>query len=93
MQKKSTYTPWEFLFQPREDHVAAIQTVVEGDKFPETICELNNKANARHIVKCVNMHDELLEALEFAVLIAEGEIHGNWDDVMKYRETLKKAEE
>lgn len=45
-------------------------------------------ANASHIVKCVNMHDELVEALKEASVYLP-EHHG--PVIIKVREALKKA--
>lgn len=33
------------------------------DNYSHTELDLENKANAAHIVKCVNLHDELVQAL------------------------------
>lgn len=35
-----------------------------------------NEANAEHIVKCVNAHDELVAALKEAIIVIKGE---GWD--------------
>lgn len=63
---KHTPTPWEsqnnVIFgdvdNPEHDGDSPYIGKLEGQ------LEDDNKANAAHIVKCVNVHDELLEALK-----------------------------
>ena len=61
-----TPTPWEkerpymephiYLSGPNTQLIACLQDNWE-----------NNKANAKHIVHCVNLHDELVEALSLTI--------------------------
>lgn len=55
-----TPTPWkvadEYIFDRHRNEIAT--TTTSGLSFEE------DEANAAHIVKCVNAHDDLVEALE-----------------------------
>jgi len=67
----------------------------------ETVCLIDcankdtnydtEKANAELIVRCVNSHDELVEACKSALGYAEGLSHG--DLVRKLEEAIDKAEQ
>lgn len=58
------HTKWTVLTQPREVNTFAVQTVVDGQSFPELICEVGNQKHA-HLIAAA---PDLLEALGFAVL-------------------------
>lgn len=72
-------TPWQ-LYQTTETW-----RIYSGDwEVAESICgrsDAQREANARQIVHCVNMHDELLEALRACVIPLErlGDFVGNTD--------------
>jgi hypothetical protein len=95
MSKEHTPTPW-CTEQNEYSTIIVKDGVSIGSMFDREVCgnkELPNEANAAHIVKCVNMHDELVEALK--------KIYGNGDATgcnpqlmanISY-ETLKKAGE
>lgn len=68
----------------------------------DMVADLNNcdnaKANAEHIVKCVNCHDELLEACKIAEIFARGlkQISPIWNksddaDLNRIRQAIAKA--
>lgn len=62
-ETKHTPTPWDQLndvFTIEDGYFSMIQTP------DQCIANVFDEANAAHIVKCVNMHDELVEALEAA---------------------------
>jgi hypothetical protein len=48
-------------------------------------CDDENEANAAHIVKCVNMHGELLEALRYSIGSTTDE---GWKTYRKWVEKL-----
>lgn len=67
-ETKHTPTPWDQLnnvFTMEDGYFSMIQTP------DQCIANVFDEADAAHIVKCVNMHDELVEALK--------EIYGNGD--------------
>lgn len=73
MTQKHTPTPWTFKQDPKTGDCGI--TAVGVGILAETYAEIRraheyatgeSHANAAHIVKCVNMHDELVEALEIA---------------------------
>lgn len=89
MTQKHTPTPWyadiNFITDGQRNEVAHITS------YHMTLHE--ECANAAHIVKCVNMHDELVEAL--SAMVRNGRKQG-WDynyenDMDNSREVLKKA--
>jgi hypothetical protein len=60
-----TPTPWTVEFGQvivSEDTTLAMTAPVHNG--PRVISDDECKANARHIVHCVNLHDELVQALE-----------------------------
>lgn len=61
---------------------AMFHSKMNGDRLP-------SEANAAHIVKCVNMHDELVEIV--GDLICAGDFRNDCPDVKAAREILKKA--
>jgi len=58
-----TPTPWLHIHN-RSIHLCKELTVSIQGVNEHPICNVEGLANAKHIVKCVNMHDELLEALK-----------------------------
>ena len=77
MTDKHTPTPWlvvpgrGFIYALDENGVNRFQAFIDGAHCPES--EL--VANARHIVKCVNYHDRLAEALRECQEYFYGEPH------------------
>ena len=70
-KEKHTKTPWKVFYAKSNDDLI----IGVGEETGEGIIASNGsfwgtdseaKANAEHVVKCVNAHDELLEALERA---------------------------
>lgn len=63
-----TKTPWQVYDEDCEDGAVIIHSpsqevnIAVMSREPEMRSEIT--ANAAHIVKCVNLHDELVEALE-----------------------------
>lgn len=91
MSKEHTPTPWE-VGTDEDGRVA----VIKGCSFltyafPTDLGFETGSAdaNAAHIVKCVNMHDELVEAIQD--LICAGDFRRGCEDLKSARETLKKA--
>lgn len=81
-ETKHTPTPWHM--QKDSVHVYG----KDGGMVANTItaCSGNNeRENAAHIVKCVNMHDELVEALKqaYAVCKAHGYLDGGIEEALK----------
>lgn len=79
-----TMTPWGKPRPTARKFDAWIIPTPHGDMIIQTnpgCGEREHEANARHIVKCVNMHDELLEALRACVIPLErlGDFVGNTD--------------
>lgn len=85
---KHTPTPW------RVDNLGDICIIggdeeivcIEDDYYPVAPTEENMK----HIVKCVNMHDELVEALELLIDALDNEESEVYFKALA-REALKKA--
>jgi hypothetical protein len=66
------------------------QDVIIDDKNNLRIIGPNRVVNAAYVVKCVNMHDELVEALDDAVnTLLSWE--GDDDDVARFLAVLAKA--
>ena len=70
-KEKHTKTPWKVFYAKSNDDLI----IGVGEETGEGIIASNGsfwgtdseaKSNAEHVVKCVNAHDELLEALEDA---------------------------
>ena len=90
---KHTPTPWvaidEYIYS--QDRFEIGTTTTSGFDYG------TDDANAAHIVKCVNMHDELVEALKEINDLNEnhspfgGEMYQDRIDRELVRETLKKA--
>lgn len=81
MTKEHTPTPWSYEEQGESTHISSLykEWVTEGGPF--------NPADGHHIVKCVNMHDELVENLKQAYTVCRA--HDYFDSDIE--ETLKKA--
>lgn len=87
---KHTPTPWIirtlgkdcFIECPKEKLGKAYgQEIMADDYFPE----LNKLADAQHIVKCVNSHDELVEACKTLLIFAKAcrhneQGHQTWNE-------------
>jgi len=69
MTKEHTPTPWyniaNDIYHESEYGSDPIASVCGECSFNQ------DQANAAHIVKCVNMHDELVEALEDAIQLLQ----------------------
>lgn len=93
MTQKHTPTPWVWiegdpdiftLWNNKEVPLAAVKSPIWHE---DRLCgSLEAAANAAHIVKCVNMHDELVEALEIAETYKLKQ-----EDRLIIEKTLKKA--
>lgn len=65
MEIKYTKTPWQLLENNGVSHFVATEGFDEDNStWGEIICQTRDSArskeNAAHIVKCVNMHDQLV---------------------------------
>ena len=72
MKTTHTATPWEL--STIENEVA-----LTGRNGIETICDYDiilGKANAKHIVKCVNAHDALTDAVNKAIAMTLDNVVG-----------------
>jgi hypothetical protein len=78
MKNKHTPTPWkavQCIEDGWEDHLDIQQDVSDDDDKNDYVLVnslgfdevATNKEDIKHIVKCVNMHDELVEAIEKAL--------------------------
>lgn len=89
MKKEHTPTPLISGKSPFEvynhDHGDAVPFYVTRGQVILAYCYEYD--DAAHIVKCVNMHDELVEALKFLLSSA----HDNQTGIQEAEETLKKA--
>ena len=65
-----TPTPYYATKQGRGIHIQSAK-INEDNYVCEVYGTLNDKANAEHIVKCVNSHDALVEALKMLVVHIE----------------------
>lgn len=66
---------------------------IHEDKYNDVL-ELWDADNKDHISKYNTLeaeNEELREALEFCVSVAEGDINANWDDLLGYRKTLNET--
>lgn len=84
---KHTPTPW--IYDGYEVYSDDCEYHPVANSTPNHTCRDDEEgiANAAHIVKCVNMHDELVEALKLCgKLLENGGFDLNFLD-----ETLKKA--
>lgn len=99
METKHTPTPWRAPFLSVTDGDDYIQITDEDQTYG--VCRLDEsysehrevmKANAALIVKAVNLHDELVEALEFLMEIdpASGEVL-TLEKYQEFEELLAKA--
>ena len=102
---KHTKTPWEiFKHAPLSGVLPTTWHIVNGvlpttwhivkhdpsngDLIP--ICHAQRELIAEHIVKCVNLHDELVRTLEAAEKVI-GDQRGNYEACSKIRAAIKKA--
>ena len=100
MIDKHTPTPWRTEFTERQPFFNTIYSV--DDNAPEEIvCFITDSTDharaqndSNHIVKCVNMHDELVEALETATdyINSRGVVpHRTKSFSIKFKGLIKKA--
>lgn len=87
---KHTPTPWIIFRRPDTNYIS----IDSGDG---RVCRIymhyaNQEANAEHIVKCVNVHEELVEALK-GLLKASDQMNEHIDVTVynKAQEALKKS--
>lgn len=81
-ETKHTPTPWDQIngvYTQENGYFSMVQT---PDKC---VADVFDKEDAAHIVKCVNMHDELVEALD---KILDNNNDENWHNALN---VLKKA--
>jgi|WetSurMetagenome_2_1015567.scaffolds.fasta_scaffold195424_4 hypothetical protein len=90
MKPQHTPTPWEAresgrIVAPSKDGLTE-QTIARVQGYASEV-----EADAAHIVKCVNMHDELVNVLQSAYDRIDGDSYG--DSVMRrlIEKTLVKA--
>lgn len=101
---KHTPTPWKVVphigtrLPDKIFMIVGASEVVCGDDgicVPDNMNDrsfVEDEANMHHIVKCVNMHDELVEALEEVKEYLEGFLRtGNDQHLTIINEALKKA--
>lgn len=61
--------PWHTATHPENSEIKYIR--FDNGEFHKEVCVLysyNSKANAAHIVKCVNAHDDLVELLHVILM-------------------------
>lgn len=63
MKTKHTPTPWKFDGESINDLQGNTVAFPRSGGFMPGHRDENLRANAAHIVKCVNLHDELVDAL------------------------------
>ena len=89
---KHTPTPWKYQdIKTEYDNRAVI--MVENET--ELIARLVKVSNAAYIVHCVNMHEELVEALKYLLPIAEAhaaEYSVIDEEMSKFRALLAKEQ-
>jgi hypothetical protein len=89
MTSKHTSTPWELSGTDIRCSSGGIANVHDPeDPLHRT---KTNIANAQHIVKCVNLHDELVEALERITSIKRYDANYTWQDTAGAIEIAEKA--
>jgi len=85
-----TPTPWEQVGQHISDGDCGEIASTSDSNFEYDV----DLANAAHIVKCVNLHPELIEALRFARCKFMNDYHNRYNEAplsTPYDEVLKKA--
>jgi len=93
----SNYTQGDWQFWESRDlsphqifiskQIGCILVPHHGYIDPDKLISSQQLANAR----LMSTSPKLLAALDHAVSIAEDQIAGNWDDVMKYRDLIRLA--
>jgi len=65
-----------------------------NDQLQEQVTALTSElASAKaENAETKEQRDTLVDALNFCVEIAEGEINANWDDLLQYRELIQKIQ-
>lgn len=75
MKNKPTPRPWQVIEDGENDPYIIEANVTMQNFGADPVCYIRNVENAAHIVKCVNMHDELIafvvQCLEFGVMVPE----------------------
>ena len=95
-ENKHTPAPWVTTFEEGTPFFHGVYQLdkngFEGEAVTYVTDSTNHQraqANAEHIVKCVNLHDELLEALEHARDCLPANCHP--DDLSLITEAIAKA--
>lgn len=93
-----TPTPWELFPTDKLEVVAPSGRGTDRIKVADCY-HYNGEANAAHIVKCVNLHDELVSGLQLAKALIQATYKNNniehpacyFEAIAKYDELLAKA--
>lgn len=80
-----TATPWSYQ---KVDE----QYIIETPDLKEYVGWAENKKNAQHIVKCVNSHDELVEALKLLLINYGGLMNKNGASYNQAKQALAKVQ-
>lgn len=76
MKTAHTPTPWSVKECDKTAIIDVNGNVILDTAFSDFHLEDDDKPNAAHIVKCVNLHDELVAALKKCGMLLE---HGGFD--------------
>ncbi len=104
-QKKETMmnhspTPWKILEdgrkyqkngKPVDRYAQVAATVPSGDYIVADFNRMSGDANAHHVVKCVNLHDELVYAIQRGIAALEANGAPNCEGAKEMRAVLSKA--
>lgn len=90
-----TPTPWKIVYAYMTGDTKFPLHYIRSENSPQSnICHGGNLANAQHIVKCVNSHDALVEALNKVYKsMQDGSISDCGFDSQFIRDALAKAVE
>lgn len=97
MKNESKHTKGEWrlvsnLNGPDDFHIHVKGESVIEFKHPYVTLNDNEEANAKHIVKCVNLHDELITTIKDMNETMERALGENHPRVIKAKELLRNAE-
>lgn len=102
MKTQHTPTPWKVVKRASEMSSMWIAGNIKESGFATEVCYIAehglkpsemDKANAAHIVKCVNLHDELVERLEYMTKLLSENKGGYSLAIENTKSLLKRAKD
>lgn len=89
---KAQHTPTPWTMNKKETHPWVIEAPSNIPGIPATIVKVGYRPNAAFIVRAVNMHDELVEALKIALHMSRQDVVPSHLQNDKWEQLLAKAE-